>query len=130
LQKLITPALTVTPNTVSNECNPSSNQNLKQLSNLTHPTWSIGIWTSENVLNFVSNTQIGVIDTNDPDFGDFQIWISPCYVDAHGYSDGVSFWPLQAGIQSNGISIILGQVTTIQLPKDSGLWGLGNQFKP
>jgi hypothetical protein len=118
-------------NIPTNECNPASSLNLKYLSNFTNPMWSAGVWVSENMLNFIPpDKQAGIIDTNDPDFGDFQIWISQCYVQLHGYSDGIRFWPLQKGVQSTGTPITLGQLTTISLPQKTGFWGLGDQFKP
>jgi hypothetical protein len=118
-------------NTQSTECNPPTDLGLRHLSNFTNPVWSVGIWGSENMLNFISpDERAGIIDTDDTDFGEFQIWISPCYTQYHGYSDGVRFWPLQKGVQSTGTPIILGQITTISLPPKSGFWGLGDQFKP
>jgi hypothetical protein len=90
--------------------------------------WSKGIWGSKNLSEFT--VDLGIIDTDDPDFGEFRIWIDPCLsttVPGHGYKDNARFWPRDpkgAGLTSP--PILLGQEITISLQPNTGKWGLGN----
>lgn len=91
----------------------------------TKPPWSAGIYGSQNMLDFI--VSIGEVDTNDSDFGEFQIWLDPCAVASHGYINGGRFWPHQPGVSSTGSRIPLGgeRATTVTLPANTGIWGLG-----
>jgi hypothetical protein len=97
----------------------------------TEPPWSTGVWGSPNVPNFAVDS--GIIDTNDPDFGEFQIWFDPCFagtIPGHGYTDGGRFWPKQSGLNINAPPIPLGgaTATTINIPANTGRWGLGPRY--
>lgn len=87
--------------------------------------WSKGIWGSSNMPNFMS--ALGEVDSNDSDFGQFQIWIDPCSFNWHGYIDGARFWPHTPNIGKSFPVPIGGAIaTTINIPKNTGIWGLGN----
>jgi hypothetical protein len=96
------------------------------------PIWSVGIWGSPNVVNFKS--ALGEIDTNDPDYGEFSIWIDPCYagtIPGHGYTDGGRFWAKRTGIGITSTPIPLGgsEATIINdIPANTGIWGLGPRY--
>ncbi|MBV6401299.1 MAG: hypothetical protein CNIPEHKO_01598 [Anaerolineales bacterium] len=108
-------------------CSPPNDLGLIYLSEFTNPRWSSGIWGSANMLNFIVDQ--GVIDTNDPDFGEFQLWISSCY--PNDYKNGDGFWPLTEGPPPTAPPIYLDTlITHSTIPKNTGLWGLGKQFKP
>ena len=92
------------------------------------PVWSIGLWGTINMINFKSAS--GEIDTNDPDYGSFNMWIDPCYagtVPGHGFLDGGKFWPKQPRTVDKSLPIPLGgsESIFIDLPKNTGIWGLG-----
>ena len=88
-------------------------------------TWSNGIWGSSNMSKFMS--AIGEVDSNNPDFGPFQIWVDPCSFEWHGYVDGARFWPHTSNI-GKSFPVQIGGTTaiTIDIPKNTGAWGLGN----
>jgi hypothetical protein len=92
------------------------------------PPWSKGIWGSPNMPNFM--VALGEVDTNDPDFGEFQIWIDPCSIEWHGYKEGGRFWPHQPGINPTASPIPLGgeKATSVTLPANTGIWGLGPSY--
>lgn len=50
-----------------------------------------GIYGSPNMESFIVG--IGEIDTNNPNFGTFQMWIDPCLAEQIESSKGRSFWP-------------------------------------
>jgi len=96
------------------------------------PPWSYGIWGSPNMKDFIVG--LGKIDTNDPSFAQFQIWLDPCTADTipgHGYVNGGRFWPLTRGTPAeNSPKIPLGgdKATTVVLPANTGIWGLGPPY--
>jgi len=110
----------------SNACKPDPSLNLIELWNPSSHLWSLGIWGTPNIVNFTNG--LATIDSSDPDFSDFQIWISPCNTQTHNYSNGVQFWPLGTyGQQIPNSPITLGQLAVIDyIPANSGSWSLGN----
>jgi hypothetical protein len=90
--------------------------------------WSWGIWGSENLIDFT--VALGEIDTDDPDFGEFQLWLDPCLKDTvpgHGYENNARFWSIeQKGSGLTSPPIILGQETIITLKANTGKYALGN----
>lgn len=57
--------------------------------------WSKGIWGSPEVMKFT--VDVATINSDDPAFGEFQIWLDPCYAmvnPGHGYRDDAAFWPI------------------------------------
>ncbi|GAB4154349.1 MAG: hypothetical protein Fur0021_20780 [Candidatus Promineifilaceae bacterium] len=91
--------------------------------------WSKGIWGSPEVLNFTVG--VATLTSNDPNFGEFQIWLDPCYAivnPGHGYRSGAAFWPIDpSGYgKTSEPTLQLGQVATVIIPVNTGKWALGN----
>ena len=91
--------------------------------------WSKGIWGSSKVMTFT--VDVATINSDNPDFGEFQIWLDPCYAminPGHGYQDGATFWPIDPSGYGkiSEPALKLGQVSTIIIPANTGKWSVGN----
>lgn len=74
---------------------------------------------------------VATINSDDPAFGEFQIWLDPCYAmvnPGHGYRDDAAFWPIDpSGYGRISVPALkLGQVGNINIPANTGKWALGN----
>jgi hypothetical protein len=120
------PVATEHPPTTSPECTPPAG--LIPLWINIEPPWSRGLWGSPNMPAFM--VALGEIDTNDPEFSEFQMWIDPCYVSWHDYTDGGRFWPQQEGVPTTAPPIPLGgeTATTVNLTSNTGRWSLGPRY--
>lgn len=124
----VAPTTTLSPTVQPRICTSVPPDSLIPLWENTEPPWSKGLWGSPNLLNFVVG--VGIIDTNDPEFSEFQLWIDPCFagtIPGHGYTDGGRFWPKQPGVNVNAPPIVLGgeTATLIAIPANTGQWDLG-----
>jgi hypothetical protein len=91
--------------------------------------WSKGIWGSPDVLKFTVG--VATINSDDSAFGEFQIWLNPCYAivtPGHNYRDGAAFWPIDPSGhgKTSEPALKLGQVRPIIIPVNTGKWSLGN----
>jgi len=71
----------------------------------------------------------GLIDTNSPNFGPFDIWINPCETSNHGYGPNAKFWPQGQLPPSRAVAVPVGKLVHVDLKvmnAHSGRFGLGN----
>lgn len=114
---------TVPQTNVRSECIPP--EGLVELWDHTQYQWSIGTWGTPNIANFTAG--LGTIDTSDPDFSEFRLWISPCNTETHGYISGAQFWPKSPVNEMPYKPVTLGQIYNVDyIPVSTGLWSLGN----
>lgn len=117
------PSSTVPQTTVQSECMPP--EGLVELWDHTQYQWSVGTWGTPNIANFTVG--LGTVDTNDPDFSEFRLWISPCDTKTHGYISGAQFWPKSPVNEMPYKPVTLGQIYIVDyIPVSTGLWSLGN----
>jgi hypothetical protein len=114
---------TVSQTPVRSECVPP--EGLVELWDQTQHQWSIGTWGTPNIADFTA--ELGTVDTNDPDFGEFKLWISSCNTETHGYMSGAQFWPKSPVNEIPYKPLTLGQIYIVNyIPVRTGLWSLGN----
>jgi hypothetical protein len=129
--EIVVPTSTTRPTTIRNEqenCVSNPPNGLIHFWQEGSRFWSWGIWGSENLIDFTA--ALGEIDTDDPDFGEFRLWLDPCSKDTipgHGYENNARFWPLdQRGSGLASPPIMLGQEIIITLKANTGKYALGN----
>lgn len=120
-------ATQIAPTSIQANSPCSAPSGLVELARATNGIWSNGIYATVNVVAYTPSA--GRINSGSSGLS-FEIWISPCAEQQHGYVEGVRFW--RQGPQgeqiypvTDCITVPIGEVKQVSLPPDT-YWGLGN----